>query len=309
MTKALVTGANGFIGSALCDHLVEQGIEVIGVIRNEHSDISRIKHYNKIEAIFCESVNYKIIDNLIPDRDIDVVFHLAWEGSEGELRSDYNVQNRNVISACDLAYAVERLGCREFVFAASIMQYETYKQIGMNKSLPKSSIYSIAKSAADQMIHAVACSTGMKYLSAIISNVYGPGEINNRLINSSIRKMLRGERCSFSPGEQLYDFIYISDAVRALSIIGTKGEANHAYYVGSPAPKKLKEFLIEMRNVVDETIELGLGDLPYMGVGLSYEEFDCDYLRREWGFTSEISFKEGIFRTKEWLEENRNEWF
>ena len=48
----------------------------------------------------------------------------------------------------------------------------------------------------------------------MISNIYGPGELSPRLVNTSIRKMLKGEHCAFSAGEQIYDFIYITDAAK-----------------------------------------------------------------------------------------------
>lgn len=101
----------------------------------------------------------------------------------------------------------------------------------------------------------------------------------------------------------MYDFMYISDAAKAFVQIGKKGMNNKTYYLGSQSPKPLKEFLIEMRNCVDPSIEIGLGEIPFSGVSLSYHEFDIDAVKRDTGFVPEVSFKEGILMTVKWLRE------
>ena len=119
----------------------------------------------------------------------------------------------------------------------------------------------------------------------------------------SLRKLLNDEHCSFSAGNQLYDFIYITDAAKAFVAIGEKGKTNRTYYIGSQNPRLLKEFLIEMRDCVDPNIAIGLGELPFNGVSLSYTEFDINAVKNDTGFVPSIDFKEGINKTIEWLKE------
>ena len=136
---------------------------------------------------------------------------------------------------------------------------------------------------------------------AVISNIYGPGEVSARLINTSIRKLLKNEHCAFSPGEQLYDFIYITDAAKTFLSIGEKGISNRTYYVGSLQPKPLKEFLVAMKNQINPKTEIGLGEIPFGGVSLSYQEFDIQAVQKDTGFVPEVSFEEGIGLTAEWI--------
>ena len=164
-------------------------------------------------------------------------------------------------------------------------------------------LYSSAKVAADYMARTIAGSLGVEYLRAVISNIYGPGELSPRLVNTSIRKMLKGEHCAFSAGNQLYDFIYVDDAAKVFASIGEKGIPNRTYYIGSLEPKPLKNFLLQIRDCVDPSIEIGLGELPFNGVSLSYKEFDINAVKNDTGCIPEVSFQEGINRTIAWIKE------
>ena len=118
-----------------------------------------------------------------------------------------------------------------------------------------------------------------------------------------MRKLLRGEHCAFSAGEQLYDFIYLDDAVKAFVAIADKGISGRTYYIGSQNPRPLKEFLYEMRDAVDPEIEIGIGEIPFNAVSLTYKEFDIHAVKNDTGFIPMISFREGIKNTVQWIKE------
>ena len=124
------------------------------------------------------------------------------------------------------------------------------------------------------------------------------------MVNTTVRKLQDGEHCSFSPGNQLYDFIYIDDAAKAFYELGENSGANRSYYIGTSKPRPLKEYLSIIRDVVSPDAELGFGDIPFDGAQLYYTEFDVAALNKDTGFVAEIDFAEGIRRTAEWLKEN-----
>ena len=303
MKKAIVTGANGFVGTAVCKELADQGIEVIAIVRHPDEVISEIEKNKGIRIVYADLSNFRNLADLIPDRDIDVLYHFAWVGSAGPLRGDADVQMRNVQYTCDTVKACADMGCKRFVFASSIMEYEIEATMATDATPGINTLYCSAKVAADYMARTIAGSLGVDYIRAVISNIYGPGELSPRLVNTSIRKMLRGEHCAFSAGEQLYDFIYISDAAKTFFAIGEKGKNNRTYYIGSQEPKPLKEFLLTLRDCVDPEIEIGLGEIPFNGVSLTYKEFDINAVKDDTGFVPEVSFKEGINNTVAWIRE------
>lgn len=301
MKKVIITGANGFIGTALCRELSQQGADVIAVVRNNEEDISAISDIPNIKIVYCDLSGFKDLGKYIPARGIDAVYHLAWVGTAGPLRGDADVQMNNIQYTCDTVKACAALECKRFIFASSIMEYEIGALMETDEKPGINTLYSSAKLAADYMARTIANSLGIAYIKAVISNVYGPGERSPRLINSSIRKLLAGEHCAFSLGEQIYDFVYITDAAKAFTAIGEKGIANKAYYIGSLSPRPLKDFLCEMRDQVDPGIEIGLGEIPYNGISLTYNEFDIYAVRNDTAFTPLVSFAEGIKNTIDWI--------
>lgn len=303
MKKAIVTGANGFVGTALCKTLSADGIDVIAIVRNKEANTKGIKDIPNLSIVYCDLSDFRNLANYIDDRDVDVFYHLAWVGSAGSLRGDSDVQIKNVQYTCDSIKACAEIECKRFIFASSIMEYEIEATMATDATPGINTLYCSAKVAADYMARTVAGSLGVDYVRAVISNIYGPGEMSPRLINTSLRKLLNGEHCAFSAGEQTYDFIYIDDAAKTFIAIAENGKSNRTYYIGSQNPKPLKEFLCEMRDVVDPSIEIGLGEIPFNGVSLTYKEFDVNAVKNDTGFVPKVSFKEGIKNTVEWIKE------
>lgn len=303
MKKAIVTGSNGFIGTALCKALSDDGVSVIAVVRSADANIEHIKGIPDIKIVFCDLSDINNLAQYIDDRDVDALFHLAWVGSAGSLRGDSDVQIKNIQYTCDTVKACSMIGCKRFIFASSIMEYEIEAIMATENTPGINTLYSSAKVAADYMARTVAGALGIEYIRAVISNIYGPGESSPRLINTSLRKLLAGEHCSFSCGDQLYDFIYISDAAQAFVEIAQKGIPNRTYYIGSQEPKPLKEFLCEMRDLVNPSAEIGLGEIPFNGMSLSYQEFDINAVKNDTGFVPKVSFEQGIQKAIRWIKE------
>ena len=303
MKKAIVTVANGFVGTALCKMLVSKGYKVIAIVRNQESDITGLDKINEINIRYCSLSEYRNLASIVNERDFEVFYHLAWNGTSGELRASDQVQIDNIQYACDAVRTCAEIKCKKFVFASSVMEYEITKFMETSRTPGINTLYSSAKVAADYMARAVAGNLGIEYVRAVISNIYGPGEKSARLINTSIRKMLRGEHCAFSEGKQLYDFIYIDDEAEAFVLIGEKGKANVTYYIGSLNPRPLREFLITMKNQVNPSIEIGLGEIPFNGVTLKYDEFDIMAVKRDTGFEPCVTFEQGIRNTIQWIRE------
>lgn len=303
MKQAIVTGATGFVGNKVVDELCKRNYNVIAVVRENSQRIDTLKNKN-VEIIQCSLDKIKNLSTLLEGREVNTVYHFAWEGTAGPLRGDYNTQINNIEYSLDLMKVAKELGCNRFVFASSIMEYEVQAIMETNTNASINHLYSIAKHSANYMLRTYANANGINYIRGVISNIYGPGETSPRLVNTSLRKMIKGEHCSFSPGEQMYDFVYIDDAANMFIEIGEKGNNNTTYYIGSLNPRTLKEWLLEMRDVVDPSIEIGLGDFPFNGISLNYNEFDIEAIKKDTGYIQQTSWKTGIKYTLDWLKDN-----
>src|SRR5665648_308720 len=207
MKKVIITGANGFIGSALTNFLANKGIKVFSIVRNENSDTDRINKNDNIEIIFCDLSEIAKLDQLILDRDIDVFYHLAWSGVSDANRNNYHSQINNIMYTCDCVELCKNINCRTFVFASSLWEYECYKTMSELGPVKLSSLYSSAKIAANFMSRTLCNNYDIHYRVGIITNIYGAGETSMRLINSTIRKLLSKEETQFTSSTQTYDFI------------------------------------------------------------------------------------------------------
>ena len=86
----------------------------------------------------------------------------------------------------------------------------------------------------------------------------------------------------------------MTDIARALMYACEKGKKNTAYYVGYGHPRPLKEFIIELRNIVNEKIESGIGLKDFNGHNVDFTKIDVEKLTRDTGYRAEICFEDGI---------------
>ena len=299
MENVIVTGANGFIGKTLVNALLEKGYHVVAL------DIRFDDVLEDDERVTCVSVMNKEVATLadeIPHQEYRCFFYLAWAGTSGPARADYAVQLNNVKLACDYIKLCGEIGCKRVVYASSINEMETYEYLQSDDIEPAGGyIYGTGKLAAHLMGETVAKINGIEFIPVIITNIYGVGEKSARMIYTSINKLVHKEHCSFTAGYQTYDFIYITDAINSIIAVAEKGKAFNRYYIGSGEPKPLREFLLEMRDIVDPEAELGLGDIPFKGVDISYDQFDLKKVELDTGYRNEVPFAEGIRMTAEYV--------
>lgn len=301
MKTAIVTGASGFIGEHLVRELSEHGYRVLAIIRDK-SKAMLIEGIANVEVVICDMKDIEKLPELIEPGEVEAFFHLAWEGSAGQARDDYNIHLNNIKYTCDAVEVASKIGSKQFVYAGSLMEFESTSYIPQQGSKPvRNYVYRTAKMTAHYMGKAVAVSQGIEFKMGIISNAYGAGELSPRLINTSIRKLLAGEKTSFTPGEQMYDFIYITDVAKAFVKIMEQGKAYHNYYIGNEKQAPLNEFIKRMGACIDENIDLGIGEVPFDGVAIDYGAIDTKAIYKDTDFVCEVDFESGINKTIDWI--------
>lgn len=305
MNKAIITGASGFIGKQLINELLSRNVKIVAIdIRFD--DV--LLQNKEITCINCKDKNPFDLQKELESLNADTFFHLAWAGTSGSMRADYSVQLDNVKLACDYVVLASKIGCKRFVYASSINEMETYEYLQSDDINPSGGyIYGTGKLAAHLMGETVAKLNDIEFIPVIITNIYGAGEKSARLVNTSIRQLLNGEHCSFTEGKQTYDFIYITDAIASIVEVAEKGKPFNRYYIGSGNPKPLREFLLEMKDVVAPDAELGLGDLPFNGIDISYSQFKLKKVQEDTGYVNKISFKDGIKKTMDFIKSEKSE--
>lgn len=300
--KAIVTGANGFVGSNLVKKLIDNQIEVLAIDVSFNN--SRLDDSDLIKKMELSIADITFLESIIINNDYDLFYHFAWVGSAGPLRSDERTQIQNAAWTVDCLRVAKNIGCKKFICAGSIMEYEVNEVIYAQETKPDEAyIYGVGKVLAHELCKPIANKLGIDLIWGYITNAYGIGEKSPRFINTTLRKIINGESLEFSSGNQNYDFVYIDDVANAFYLLGLYGKANKGYLIGSGNAKPLKEFIIEMCNANAGKNKPKFGNIPYTGTNLPLEVFDISDLVLDCGFKARVSFAEGTKKTIDWLKE------
>ena len=302
LRKAVVFGGGGFVGSAVVDALLKHNVEVCAVVKPGFWESPAAFRLGKdLPVVECDLREVSGLREKLPFRSADVFYQLAWEGNSGDAMLDPHLQLQNVGWQLDSIFLASELQCEKWIGAGTISQDELKTPEGRNSQGDRHRIFRTAALTTEYMGQSAAFQCGLEFLWPIISNVYGEGELIPRLITTLMRSLLEDRPMPLSTGEQLYDFIYRSDAGEAYYCLGEAGRPGVRYNISGGEPKALRSFLEELRDVAAPGAELQLGARASGGVSLDYSSFDISTLRRDTGFAPAVSFEAGVSRLKEWM--------
>lgn len=300
MKRAIITGADGFVGSNTVKCFLDHGIEVLAI---DIVDIPRrLQPQDGLKYKCLDISDMSLLAQVAGVGEYDTFVHFAWAGSAGPQRTDYNLQMQNALTSVECIKAAKQLGCERFVCAGSIMEREVEAAIHTQGSRPGMGyIYGMGKHIAHCMCKAVAADIGIDLLWPMITNAYGVGELSPRFVNTTLRKIINGEPLQFTAGTQNYDFVYVTDVARAFYAVAQDGVPFKEYIIGSGNARPLREFILEMQQALAPDAVPLFGDVPFTGTNLPLSAFDSSELEQDCSFKPQVPFAEGTRMTMEWL--------
>lgn len=303
MKKAVVFGASGFLGNAVARNLIGKGIEVFAVVKPGTACSDEAWRMDGLESqtIECDLSEVSELSRKIQDRDIDVFYQFAWDGLEKEKLLNYELQLKNVAWMLDSAVTASELGCKKFIGAGTITQEELSYEEGIHFQKDKHRYYRVAQQTCALLGRSIEADFHIGFIWPEIINVYGEGEVSARLVNTMIKNLLEGKPQLASWGNQIYDFLYVTDAAEAYYLLGEKGKSDSKYMIGSGDPKPLREYLNQIKEIVNRDAVIQWGALGGSGFYLPKEAYDTMELQKDTGFKPKVSFEEGIRKTMEWI--------
>ena len=302
MQKVIITGADGFVGSYTVEHFLKEGCQVLAL--DIGAEPKRLTEKTGLTYMQCDVSDTEAMLEKIPQGVYDTFIHFAWAGSAGPARVDYNLQMRNALNTVECMKVAKELGCKRFVCAGSIMEYEVEAAIHTQGSKPGMAyIYGMGKHIAHCMCKSVAADIGIELLWPMITNAYGVGEFSPRFVNTTLRKIINGEKLEFTSGTQNYDFVYVSDVAKAFYLVAKNGKPFCEYMIGSGNAKPLREFIVEMVSACSDDAVPHFGDVPFTGTNMPLSTFDISDLQRDTGYTPDVSFAAGTKMTMEWIKQ------
>ena len=217
-SEALVTGANGFIGSSLVRRLVAEGVTVYAMVRT-HADLSRLEGISGVKVIKVQSFELAELQQSLSKISAEIVFNLASYGVNPQDRDPEAMIEGNVNLVARLLLATAQWPLKWFVHTGSCSEYGGNPQpntfISEDMPLQLTSLYGLAKAASVICGNAQALQLGTPFTTLRLFGVYGVGEGPHRLIPYLIDRLNRGESVDLTPGEQVRDLLYVDDAADA----------------------------------------------------------------------------------------------
>lgn len=294
MKRAVITGATGAVGMALINELISHDVRLLLLCRPGSERNRHLPEHPNIRKICCALGQ---LAELKADTEIkyDVFFHLAWEGTTGAKREDADLQTDNIGYCLDAVRAAARLGCHTFIGAGSQAEYgRVVGKLRPDTPVFPETAYGIAKLCAGMMSRELAHQLGIRHIWTRILSVYGPYDTEESLIMSTIRKLLSGAGLKFTAGEQIWDYLYSSDAARALYLLGERGVDGKVYVLGSGRARPLKEYINEICRAAGKEAAVELGALPYGQRQVMYLCADISELQEDTAFSPRVEFTDGI---------------
>lgn len=248
METVLVTGAAGFIGSHICDHLINNGYKVVAL--DDLSGGFEDNVNNEAEFINGSINNFELVNELFAKHKFSYVFHLAAYAAEGlsHFIRRFNYTN-NLIGSINLINASINSGSVKcFVFTSSIAVYGK-NQLPMKESMTPQpeDPYGIAKFAIEQDLKAAHEMFGFNFIIFRPHNVYGErqniGDPYRNVVGIFMNQIMQGKKLTiFGDGMQTRAFSHIDDVAPLIARSIEIPEAyNEVFNVGADTPYSVKE--------------------------------------------------------------------
>ena len=294
--KVLVTGASGFIGTHLCNRLIEAGAEVHALSRSPRSGDSSPPTWWKGDVAEIEEVR-SLFRKVRPK----TVYHLASHVMGApDLQHVLPTFRANLQSSVNLLIAAAENGCERLIMTGSLAEPEPSK----GETFPVAP-YAAAKWASSgyaRMFHAL---YGVPVVLARVFMVYGPAQRDlSKLIPYSILSLLQGKSPAISSGERLVDWIYVDDVVDAyLALASAPGIEGQTIEIGSGRLTSIREIVGQLARLVGKGIEPTFGALPDRPMEPLRIAAVAE-TRGRIGWSPKTELSEGLSRTVEWYTEH-----
>ncbi|MBQ6721827.1 MAG: GDP-mannose 4,6-dehydratase [Clostridia bacterium] len=310
----LVTGGAGFIGSHLCDALLEKGAGKVVCLDNfflgKMENIAEAMEHENFVLYRDDARNFGVVEAIIEREGIEVVFNMATIALNYSFFNPFDAYMVNVSIANKLLELLKIGKYKTLIHISSSEAYGTAQYSPMDENHPTdpTTPYAAGKAAADIMVHSFAKVLPLDIAIVRPFNNYGPrqnaeGPLAGIIPATAKRLKNGGKPVIHGDGEQTRDFIYVKDTVRGL-IMAYENENSRGQIMNLGSGKD-----ISMNHLLQEICD-------YMGYKGEWEHHesrtsdvrklcaDISKARKLIGFEPEMPFEEGIKETLDWYMNN-----
>ena len=307
MTKILVTGGTGFVGSNLILQLIDEKNEIISFDNDSRNSFSNQKLIeNNVKLIKGDITNLEDLKKI--PKDIDIVYHLAAvNGTKYFYEIPEKVLEINVKGVFNLMECIKSTNCKRIFFTSSseVYGFPSIFPTPENSILsipdptnPRFS-YSSSKIVGETIIINSAKSIGIDYTIARLHNAYGPKMGFEHVIPEFIRKVVKKEKFLVNgDGTESRSFCYISDIIEEIKLITNQSNGkNEIFNIGNPVETSINELILELEKIYGNKISPVY--TKFKNPGTKRRVPDISKIKKL-GYTPKISLSNGLQKTYEW---------
>ncbi len=307
--KTLVTGAAGFIGSHLCESLLADGHEVVGVDAFIPYYPREVKESNLGRAR--QQAGFRLVEGRLQELDLAPllegaaqVFHLAAQaGVRASWGRDFEIYTENnVLATQRLLEAAVAAGTPRVVYASSSSVYGDTRELPLREAgaCQPVSPYGVTKLAAEHLCVLYERNFGLPTVSLRYFTVYGPRQRPDMAFHRFLRAARDGAPITlYGDGSQTRDFTFVADIVRATRAAAEAGRPGCVYNVGGGERVAMSDVLGRVERVTGRPLRVLRQ--PAQKGDMRDTFADTAAARRDLGFASTLDLDEGLAREWEWL--------
>ena len=296
--RILVTGASGHLGAHVVEQLLKSDAEVVLLVRPESNLWRLAGTLDQVSVLRGDLDDLAAIADTIAAAGADTIIHLGWQGVTNSLRNNPEQITSNVPNTLALFDITRAAGCHNWIGIGSQAEYGSYKGILM-ESMPlrPATAYGVAKMATELLTEKLCYLTDTRWVWFRLLALYGPKDDERHLIPSVIQTLLRGERPSLTPGEQQWDYLYVTDAAQAVVRAALNPNARGVFNLASGETSSVRYIAERIRDLIDPKLSLGFGDRSYPVDQIMHLQADISKLTETTGWKPQVNLDDGLKQT------------
>ncbi|MEI6970262.1 MAG: NAD(P)-dependent oxidoreductase [bacterium] len=291
--RAVLTGANGFLGSAILTELSRSGIPTLAITRHAGA-ATRPGTVPGCETLHGDNFADSSLIRRVKAWQPSVVIHCAWQGVNGRDRNQPFQIAQNLPLTLDTVELAHEAGCSQWIGFGSQAEYGTPNRI-VDESAPArpTTLYGKAKLAAGIATLGLCESLGLSGTWLRIFSLYGPGDDQRCFVPYVISEFLQGRAPRVTPCEQLWDYLNVADAARAATAV-LKSAAPGVFNLGSGTTVPLRHVVEEIRHIVGAAVGAEYGAIAYGPDQVMHLQADITRLQQAVGWAPSIPLPDGL---------------
>lgn len=315
-SNVLVTGAAGFIGSHLCEKLIDEGIRVTGLDNFDpfysrtmkEANLATLQSGPNFQFVEADIRDPESINSVVREGRFDMIVHLAAKaGVRPSIEDPPGYQDVNINGTVVMLEAAKQADIKKFIFASSSSVY------GNNEKVPFSekdnvdypiSPYAATKKAGELLCHTYSHLYDIDMTCLRFFTVYGPRQRPDLAIHKFTRLIEAGEPIPvFGDGSARRDFTYIDDIIDGVIAAMQKCQGYEIYNLGESRPVRLDELIDKIENVLGK--KAIINRLPMQPGDVIQTYADVTKAKKHLGYDPKTELDAGLTEFVKWFRQSQ----